>query len=164
MGSALVVAAVKYSLLALLWVFVVVAYRVVRDDLSGSKVVRTPAPAAAAAPRVPGGRPAPPRRREGGRTSARRLVVTEGALSGTVLTLGAAPITLGRAEDSTLVIADDYASSRHARLVPGEAAWTLEDLGSTNGTYLGQAKVVRPTPVPLGTPIRIGKTVLELRS
>jgi pSer/pThr/pTyr-binding forkhead associated (FHA) protein len=90
-------------------------------------------------------------------------VVTEGALAGTSLTLSDAPVTIGRADDSTLVLTDDYASSRHARLVPGEGAWMVEDLGSTNGTYLGQAKVARPTAVPLGAPIRIGKTVLELR-
>jgi pSer/pThr/pTyr-binding forkhead associated (FHA) protein len=70
---------------------------------------------------------------------------------------------MGRADESTLVLTDDYASSHHARLAPGDGAWLLEDLGSTNGTYLGAAKVVRPTPVPLGQPIRIGKTVLELR-
>ena len=162
MGSALVVAAVKYGLLALLWVFVVIAFRTVRSDLYGSKVVRTPAPAAsaAAAPRVP---PAPKQSRRQGRSTAKRLVVTEGALAGTVIRLGDEPVTLGRADDSTLVLTDDYASSRHARLVPGDGAWLVEDLGSTNGTYLGGAKVARPTPVPVGSPIRIGKTVLELR-
>ncbi|MCY7365484.1 MAG: FHA domain-containing protein, partial [Frankiaceae bacterium] len=94
---------------------------------------------------------------------ARKLVVTEGALAGTTVSLGEGPVTLGRADDSTLVLTDDYASSRHARLVPGEGSWLVEDLGSTNGTYLGTAKVVRPTPVPVGAQIRIGKTVLELR-
>jgi pSer/pThr/pTyr-binding forkhead associated (FHA) protein len=89
--------------------------------------------------------------------------VTEGALAGTTISLGDAPVTLGRADDSTVVLTDDYASSRHARLVPGDDAWLVEDLGSTNGTYLGSSKVTRPTPVPLGQPIRIGKTVLELR-
>jgi hypothetical protein len=158
MGSALVVAAVKYGLLALLWLFVVMAFRIVRNDLAGSKVVRTPAatPAVAAAPRA-----APAGRRR--RSQASKLVVTEGALAGTTIRLGEGPVTLGRADDSTLVLTDDYASSRHARLVPGEGAWMVEDLGSTNGTYLGTAKVVRPTPVPVGSPIRIGKTVLELR-
>ena len=164
MASALVVAAVKYGLLALLWIFVIIAYRTVRSDLYGSKVVRTPQPPravpAAAAPRAPS--PSQQRGR-GGRSVARRLVVTEGALAGTTVGLGDAPVTLGRADDSTLVLTDDYASSRHARLVPGDGAWLVEDLGSTNGTYLGTAKVVRPTPVPLGQPIRIGKTVLELR-
>ena len=79
------------------------------------------------------------------------------------MSLGDSPVTLGRADDSTLVLTDDYASSRHARLLPGDDAWLVEDLGSTNGTYLGSSKVTRPTPVPLGQPIRIGKTVLELR-
>ena len=157
MGSALVVAAVKYGLLALLWVFVVLAFRTVRSDLYGSRVVKTPAPPpVAAAPKVPGGRRS--------RSAARKLVVTEGALAGTTIKLGDGPVTLGRADDSTLVLTDDYASSRHARLVPSEGSWLVEDLGSTNGTYLSNAKVVRPTPVPVGAPIRIGKTVLELRS
>ena len=166
MGSALVVAAVKYGLLALLWLFVVLAFRTVRNDLFGARGgVGGPSAArpvaAAAAPRSPASPPAPGGRQ--GRSAARRLVVTEGALAGTTIGLGEEPVTLGRADDSTLVLTDDYASSRHARLVPGDGAWLVEDLGSTNGTYLGAAKVVRPTPVPLGQQIRIGKTVLELR-
>jgi len=153
MASTLLVAIVKYGLLALLWLFVVFAVRTVRLDLWGSR--SSPRPAAA----PPAAKAAKPR----GRTQARRLVVTEGALAGTTISLGDAPVTLGRADDSTLVLTDDYASSRHARLIPGDDAWTVEDLGSTNGTYLGSSKVTRPTPVPLGQPIRIGKTVLELR-
>jgi pSer/pThr/pTyr-binding forkhead associated (FHA) protein len=153
MGSALVVALVKYGLLALLWLFVISAVRTLRNDLWGTGRA---ARAGAAAPQRPAGKPAK-------RSSARRLVVTEGALAGTTISLGEAPVTLGRADDSTLVLTDDYASSRHARLVPGDDAWLVEDLGSTNGTYLGTSKVTRPTPVPLGQPIRIGKTVLELR-
>jgi pSer/pThr/pTyr-binding forkhead associated (FHA) protein len=158
MGSALVVAIVKYGLLALLWIFVLAAVRTIRNDLWGSpnRAAQRARPAPAAAPPRSNGKPAK-------RTSARRLVVTEGALAGTTISLGEAPVTLGRADDSTLVLTDDYASSRHARLVPGEDAWLVEDLGSTNGTYLGATKVTRPTPVPLGQPIRIGKTVMELR-
>ena len=72
-------------------------------------------------------------------------------------------ITLGRANDATLVLNDDYASSRHARIFPQDGQWIVEDLGSTNGTYLDRQKVTRPMPVPVGVPIRIGKTVLELR-
>jgi len=154
MGSALVVALVKYGLLALLWVFVLLAVRAVREDLWG----RT-APAAAALPRP---EPEPkPKRRKG---VPRHLVVTEGTLQGTTITLADTPVTLGRGHDCTLVLADDYASTNHARLAPGEGGWVLEDLGSTNGTYLGRSKVTRPTAVPIGTPIRIGKTTLELRS
>jgi len=154
MGSALVVAMVKYGLLALLWVFVLLVVRAVREDLWGRTV-----PAAPATPR-PTAEPKAKRRRG----APRQLVVTEGPLQGTTITLGETPVTLGRGHDCTLVLADDYASTHHARLVPGDSGWLVEDLGSTNGTYLGRAKVARPTPVPLGTPIRIGKTSLELRA
>ena len=152
MASELVVSLVKYGLLLVLWMFVVAAVRTVRSDLYGSRPAR---PAAAAAPQA---RPAAPVR-QGPRT----LVVTEGPLAGTTLALGEAPVTLGRADESTLVLTDDYASSHHARLVPGQDGWLVEDLGSTNGTYLGAQRVGAPTPVPVGQPLRIGRTVLELR-
>ena len=59
---------------------------------------------------------------------------------------------------------DDYASSRHARIYPDrDGQWIVEDLGSTNGTYLDRSRLTTPTPIPLGAPIRIGKTVIELR-
>ena len=92
-----------------------------------------------------------------------RLLVTSGALAGTSLGLTDQQITVGRANDATLVLNDDYASSRHARLFPQDGQWIVEDLGSTNGTYIDRQKVTQPTPVPIGVPIRIGKTVLELR-
>jgi pSer/pThr/pTyr-binding forkhead associated (FHA) protein len=161
MGSALVVAVVKYGLLALLWVFVVAAVRTMRSDLSG-RAAKPAAPVAPTVPKAPkAAKPAKPVKKKG---VARALVVTEGALQGTAITLGGAPVTLGRAHDSTLVLTDDYASNKHARLVPTGDTWTLEDLGSTNGTWLGSTKVARPTVVTVGTPIRIGKTVMELRS
>ena len=156
MGSALVVAVLKYGLLALLWLFVLVAVRTIRADLSG-KAPAVPQPQAG---QKPAKAPKPAKPRKG---MPRQLVVTEGALRGTAVTLGQAPVTLGRAHDSTLVLTDDYASNKHARLVPTEDGWSLEDLGSTNGTYVGSAKVTRPTKVAVGSQIRIGKTVLELR-
>ena len=156
MGSALVVAVAKYGMLILLWLFVLAAVRTIRTDLFGrSGVAPARKPRASAAP----ARPAKTVKR----SAARRLVVTEGSLAGTTVTLADVPVTLGRADDSTLVLTDDYASSRHARLVPGDGSWLVEDLGSTNGTYLAGSKVSRPTPVPLGAQIKIGKTVLELR-
>jgi pSer/pThr/pTyr-binding forkhead associated (FHA) protein len=91
------------------------------------------------------------------------LVVTAGSLAGTRLRLGSEPILIGRAADSTLVLDDDYASTRHARITQQGQEYFLEDLGSTNGTYLDRARVTMPTPVPIGVPIRIGRTVLELR-
>ena len=92
-----------------------------------------------------------------------KLVVTAGGLRGTTIPLGSGAVTIGRAGDSTLVLEDDFASAHHARLIPADGQWLVEDLGSTNGTYLDRTKITRPTPVPLGAPVRIGKTVLELR-
>ncbi|MDP9240315.1 MAG: FHA domain-containing protein [Actinomycetota bacterium] len=154
-----VLAVTRIGFLALLWVFVFVVVGVIRSDLFGSRKTRQPPPMRRpAAPPPP--RPAKVKR---GRT-AKMLVVTEGTLAGTQISLGDLPITIGRANDSTLIITDDYASSKHARISPRDGQWLVEDMGSTNGTYLDRAKVVGPTPVPLGAPIRIGKTVLELRS
>ena len=106
---------------------------------------------------------APARRPGGPRSAPQQLLVTAGALAGTSLGLADQQITIGRANDATLVLNDDYASTRHARLFPQDGQWIVEDLGSTNGTYLDRQKVTQPTPVPVGVPIRIGKTVLELR-
>jgi len=154
---------IRVAFLAALWLFVIAAIGVVRTDLLGGPATATRRGRArqAQSPRPVPARPARPQRT--GRGSPRILVVTAGALKGTSLDLSQQQITLGRANDATLVLNDDYASSRHARIFPQDGQWIVEDLGSTNGTYLDRQKVTRPTPVPLGVPIRIGKTVLELR-
>ena len=152
---------IRVAFLAVLWLFVITAIGVVRTDLLGgpSATTRRGKARQAQAPR-----PARPSRApRPGRGAPRVLVVTAGGLKGTSIDLAQQQITLGRANDATLVLNDDYASSRHARIFPQDGQWIVEDLGSTNGTYLDRQKVTRPMPVPLGVPIRIGKTVLELR-
>lgn len=157
--SELTILLIRLAVLALLWLFVFAALRTIRLDVFGprvSKQSRAAAPAAkAAAPKAP--KPSPKGK------LPRQLVVTAGSLQGQSLDLDDAPVTIGRAPESTLVLTDDYASSHHARLIPQDGQWLIEDLGSTNGTYLDKTKVTRPTPVPPGAKVRIGKTVLELR-
>lgn len=148
----LVLQLTRAGFLALLWLFVLVALRVVRSDLYAASGLRSVLPMGRAVTR------------SGRRRTARQLVVTQGALAGTRVTLDSRPILIGRADDSTLVLDDDYASTRHARISLQGDEWYVEDLGSTNGTYLDRTRVTGPTRVPLGVPIRIGKTVLELRS
>jgi pSer/pThr/pTyr-binding forkhead associated (FHA) protein len=150
----LVLQLTRAGFLALLWLFVLGALRVVRSDLYAASGLRA---------LMPGGGRRAPRTGRNPRT-ARQLLVTAGALAGTRVTLDARPILIGRADDSTLVLDDDYASTRHARIAMQGDDWYVEDLGSTNGTYLDRAKVTGPTRVPLGVPVRIGKTVIELRS
>jgi pSer/pThr/pTyr-binding forkhead associated (FHA) protein len=149
----LVLQLTRAGFLALLWLFVLVALRVVRSDLYAASGLRA---------LVPGGGRAAARTGRG--RMPRQMIVTQGALAGTRITLDSRPILIGRADDSTLVLDDDYASTRHARIAQQGEEWYVEDLGSTNGTYLDRAKVTGPTRVPLGVPVRIGKTVIELRS
>jgi pSer/pThr/pTyr-binding forkhead associated (FHA) protein len=157
---------IKIGYLALLWVFVLVVAAAMRRDLmprrrrTASGRASAPVVAPVAAPTKPGQTPKPAKPKRG---QARTLTVTAGSLQGTNLDLGEAPITLGRAADNTLVLDDDYASGHHARLRPYDGGWLVEDLGSTNGTFLDKTKVTGATPVPVGVPVRIGKTALELR-
>jgi FHA domain len=157
--NALTLTLIRVAFLAVLWLFVIAAIGVVRTDLFGTAAAKVRRPRNQAPPRPS----APPRPQKPGRGTPRFLVVTEGALTGVSIDLTDQQITLGRANDATLVVNDDYASTHHARIFPQDGQWIVEDLGSTNGTYLDRQKVIRPTPVPVGVPIRIGKTVLELR-
>jgi pSer/pThr/pTyr-binding forkhead associated (FHA) protein len=168
--TALTLTLIRLAFLAVLWLFVIAAVGVVRTDLFGNAASalsrRQARKQRQARPRVttqPSRPPRPQRSTRTPRSAPQQLLVTAGALAGTSLGLTDQQITIGRANDATLVLNDDYASTRHARLFPQDGQWIVEDLGSTNGTYLDRQKVTQPTPVPVGVPIRIGKTVLELR-
>jgi pSer/pThr/pTyr-binding forkhead associated (FHA) protein len=162
--SELTLTLLRLGFLALLWLLVMSVVAVLRRDLFGTQVTRrqTP-PQPERAPRRRPAAPAPTGGNNGNGVAARTLVVTEGSLRGTSIALGQAPILIGRAPECTLVLEDDYASGRHARFSLQGGTWVLEDLGSTNGTFLGRSKVEAPVPVDPGTPVRIGRTVLELR-
>jgi Inner membrane component of T3SS, cytoplasmic domain len=161
-NSALALQLIRFGFLALLWLFVLAAMRVIRTDLrtSGQPRIAVPPPARRRGRGSGNGSPGPARPAPGAPT---HLMVTEGGLTGTRISLTGAPVLIGRANDSTLVLEDDYASTRHARINLQDGRWMVEDLGSTNGTYLGQRKVDGPTPMEPGVPLRIGQTVLELR-
>lgn len=162
--SELTLTIIRLGFLAVLWLFVLTAVSVMRSDLFGRRVAPRPAGRKAAAPPVTQVKPAKaPRPAKGKRGAPSVLVVTQGALAGTSVRLGESAVTLGRSQESTIVLDDDYASSRHARIYPRDGQWYVEDTGSTNGTYLDRTKVTSPTVVKIGVPIRIGKTVVELR-
>lgn len=163
--SELTVTLLRLGYLALLWFLVLSAITVLRRDLYGTRIIdrRRPAkvqPSGDAAVVPAGEAPRQARPRGNGPT---RLVVTEGPLRGTTLPLGSSAVLVGRAPSCTLVLDDDYSSSRHARLFPQGDQWFVEDLGSTNGTFVGEQRVDQPTPVPTGTPVRVGQSLLELQ-
>jgi pSer/pThr/pTyr-binding forkhead associated (FHA) protein len=165
--SELTLTVIRLGFLAVLWLFVLTAVSVMRSDLFGRRVAPRPSKsrgAATTAPPVKAPKPTKaPKPAKGKRGVPSVLVITQGALSGTSVRLADAPVTLGRSQDSTIVLDDDYVSSRHARVFPRDGQWLVEDMGSTNGTYLDRAKVTEATPVKIGMPVRIGKTVVELR-
>jgi len=163
--SELTLTVIRLGFLAVLWMFVLTAVSVMRSDLSGRRVTTRPEgrrPKATPAQR-PSRAEKPAKPAKGRRGVPTTLVVTQGALSGTTVRLADQPVTLGRSQDSTIVLDDDYVSGRHARFFPRDGQWFVEDAGSTNGTYIDRTKVTSATPVKIGMPVRIGKTVVELR-
>ncbi|MEO6505221.1 MAG: FHA domain-containing protein [Terrimesophilobacter sp.] len=173
--SELTLLLLRFGFLLLLWAFVFAVVYALRSDLFGQRVRRMPSESQAAAPfpSAPAAPPAPPSAaRAPGQTasgtpatasSATRVVITSGAKAGQELPLTGEPITIGRSGESGLVIRDDYTSTHHARLLLWGEDWVLQDLDSTNGTFLDGVRVTIPTHVPLNTPIKIGTTSFELR-
>ena len=159
MTSPLAIQLMRFAFLALLWLVLFGMIRVIRMELRTAGAPRVPVPpkpkSKKARAAASDGRP--------GRGALSQLIVTEGSLAGTRVALTGKPILIGRANDSTLVVTDDYASTRHARISENNGVWYLEDLGSTNGTYVGHSKVTGPVPLEAGVVIRIGKTAMELR-
>jgi pSer/pThr/pTyr-binding forkhead associated (FHA) protein len=163
----------RLGFLVLLWAFVFAIVYALRSDLFGARARRLPADAAGGFPTAVATASAPvPAKAEpvahrapplAGAATAKRLVITSGPREGVEIDLPAEQLTIGRSSESGLVIRDDYTSTHHARLMLWNDQWVVQDLDSTNGTFLDGARVTVPTPVPLGTPVTIGTTSFELR-
>ncbi|KQQ06109.1 MULTISPECIES: FHA domain-containing protein FhaB/FipA [unclassified Rathayibacter] len=143
--------------------FVTAAQPVVAQS-AAAPAQQAPAPSAPSARRT---REAQAERTDSGGVAtvhtAQRLVITSGPKRGTELELNGEPLTIGRSSESTLVIRDDYTSTHHARLLIWNDEWMIQDLDSTNGTFLDGRRVGAPTKVPLNTPVKVGTTTFELR-
>ena len=175
--SELTLLVLQLGFLLLLWVFVFAIVYALRSDLFGQRVRKlqpeavaaAPAPAAAARADVPTAavsRPAPAPAGGGGDATAEnatKLVITSGAKAGAEFPLGRDEITIGRSSDSAIIIRDDYTSTHHARLMLWNGRWMIQDLDSTNGTFLNGSRVTVPTPIPLGATVKVGATTFELR-
>ena len=148
---------IKLAYLAILWIFVLSALSVIRSDMFGARIPE--GARAAAAKRT--SRPAKPGKARRGAPT--HVLVVDGDNLGVRADLSVAPILIGRGSDAAIRLDDDYVSTRHARIAASGDQWFVEDLGSTNGTYIGTVRITQPTTITLGTQIRIGKTILELR-
>jgi pSer/pThr/pTyr-binding forkhead associated (FHA) protein len=148
----------KFAFLALLYFFVYRAIRSASSDLSSGKRARA---AKADGPGTP--QREARRSRAHGKAPRKVLVVDhQGAKSGTIRLQE--PLQVGRADACQIKLGDTYISQFHARLFPRDGNWYVEDLGSTNGTYLNQRKLTGPSEVHAGDVVRLGKTTLELKA
>jgi hypothetical protein len=165
--SELTLLLLRIGFLVILWAFVFGIVYALRTDLFGQKVRKMPAPAVAAVRAAPApapvSRPAKAKAEPGSSLDAKRLVITSGAKHGLEVDLPAEQLTIGRSNESGLVIRDDYTSTHHARLMRWNDGWVIQDLDSTNGTFLDGVRVIVPTPVPLNTAVKVGATSFELR-
>ncbi|MCD9199414.1 FHA domain-containing protein FhaB/FipA [Aeromicrobium wangtongii] len=156
--SELTLTLIKLGFLAVLWLFVLSAVSVIRSDIFGTKAPATPrAPKQKAAPKP---RKSPRKAPRGVPTT---LKIVDGPNAGQSVPLGQGPILLGRGTDAAIRLDDDYVSTRHARFATNGEQWFVEDLGSTNGTYLGSQRISAPIPIGLGIQVRLGKTIVELQ-
>ena len=151
----------KFFFLALVWLFFLRVLRAVWAEIS------RPAPPVALAPgpASPGpASPAPPRRRRDGAGVSRLTVVAPNELRGRSFDLGEqlGELSLGRADSCGITLPDKTISHLHARLFRRDGRVFLEDLGSTNGTFLNAKKLSRPVALQRGDRITVGKTVLEV--
>lgn len=176
MSGELTMLVIRLVFLAMMWIFIFSIIYALRSDLFGSRSqdyqkameqqqsrqqTYAAAPQQQAPAPVPVGAGAPAASNEPAELS--RLVITSGPRRGEELSLSQAPISIGRAADSDLVISDDYTSTRHARLLNWDGRWMVQDLDSTNGTFVNGERVTQPTELHRGVSVRIGTTSFELQ-
>ena len=156
--SEIALTVIKVLFLALLWVFIASAVSVIRSDLFGRTV---PMPDQLGAQELEQPVP-PPKKTKRTRGAPRVLTITQGSQAGQSAELADGVILIGRGADAQLNLDDDYVSTRHARVVNGDNGVYLEDLGSTNGSYVNGQRITAPTTLTLSDTIRIGRTTMRL--
>jgi pSer/pThr/pTyr-binding forkhead associated (FHA) protein len=152
---ALVLQLLKYAFLAILYIFVWRSVRAIYQELRPANVRAAPARrTATAAPRTSSRKV---------KKAPHKAVVIEGDSHKGVAFDLRDELIIGRGPKCQVVLDDSYVSQMHARLFAKGDAYMVEDLGSTNGTYLNRRKVTAPTELRRGDQVKIGKTVLEMR-
>ena len=157
--SELTLMLIRFAYLAILWIFVLSAISVVRSDMFGARV-DSPSRSERKEERQTRRQAKPAKRPRGAPT---HVAVVDGPNAGDSASLDDAPVLIGRGSDAAIRLDDDYVSTRHARIASSGDQWFVEDLGSTNGTYIGSQRITQPTAIQLGSRVRVGKTTLELK-
>jgi len=152
----------EYVFLALLYLFFLRVVRAVWVEVREPRLVpMTPAPLTSTSPPAPLAT-APPLRR--GRSSPSKLALVEPDQDRGALFPLDAELTIGRATGCAVALATDtFVSQVHARVFRRGADYWVEDLGSTNGTFVNGRKIDGAVPVRRGDRVQVGRSVLELQ-
>jgi pSer/pThr/pTyr-binding forkhead associated (FHA) protein len=151
----LVLDLLKYVFLAVLYIFVWRAVKAVYLEL---RPERRPRPRAVRPPAATPARPTPRR----GAKAPGKIAVIEGSMKGKTFSLSD-ELVIGRGDKCHVVLDDTYVSQVHARIYPKNGSYMVEDLGSTNGTYVNRRRITSPAQLQRGDQVKIGKTVMEAR-
>ena len=143
----------KFFLVALVYLFFFRVLRAVWAEVTAAPV---PAPAAAGAASPRAARPQPQQAKP-----ARLKVIEPAEHRGSQFDLGE-ELTVGRADGCRIRLDDSFTSQLHARVFTRDGQFFVEDLGSTNGTFVNSSKIAGPTPLRRGDRLKIGKTTLEV--
>jgi hypothetical protein len=149
-----VLTVLKIVFLALLYFFVYRAIRTVVADIRGPQARRE------FRAQQSGGRPTPIARQ--GRSPKSVAVFGDNGNKIESVRLSG-QLQIGRADACQIKLDDTYVSTFHARIFNRDGSWFVEDLGSTNGTYLNQRRVTSPVELRAGDRVKLGKTTLELK-
>jgi len=153
---------IRIGFVAVLWIFILSLLSVIRADLYGrrvmSKIARQNAPQLAGSVASLG-------IEDGEEFEPTHIAMITGRNAGSSISIdGKKEVLVGRSAGSDLVISDEFASNMHAKFVHVGPDWVLQDLNSTNGTFLDGKKISTPATIGAGMTIRIGTTTFELRA
>ena len=153
----LLLTAIRFGFLGLLWIFVFAVMSTLRRDLKGASASASSRRADLASNRTT-------RRDRAQKAQPGGIEILDGPLAGATMAFSGADIVIGRAPDCTIVLIDDYVSSKHTRLRRVDNVWFVEDLGSTNGTWVNRARITNATPLSVGMVINVGRTPVKVTS
>lgn len=161
MAVGLLYTILRFGFVALLWLLVIGLVLVLRRDIFLASSASAKSSLNRSRGRNPQNKKSKPQKsKHKGRP--RYLAFTGGALAGNRLKLDGNPILLGRSGECTVPLKDSYSSNKHARIYNNNGNWFIEDLNSTNGTFVGNKRLTAAQPLELGVVVRIGQTTMEL--